>query len=471
MSEENERILFVTGKLAETSLRNVLESIEDRPFSYEIVVVGVSVAALITTSMLAKRLPSLSEFDRVILPGRVRGDIAALADARQTPMERGPEEVKDLSAYLGGKEHTFNLDSHDVLVFAEIVDAPFLPIDDVLSRARYFLSEGANVIDIGCLPDTPFPHLAETITALREQGIPVSVDSLSDTDLLCGIKAGANYVFSLSSKSLSLAEEGDFTPILIGDTPNDLDSLCKTVEEFAKFDRPFFADPILDPLHLGFTASVTRYHTFRQRYPKVEMLMGIGNLSELTHADSMGINTLLVGIASELRIRALLTTQVSKHCVSAIREIDRARRIMHAAREHGTPPQNIDDSLLAIHERKPFPYQSAEIEELARAVKDPNYRIQVSDEGIHIYNRDGHHRATDPYDLFPELAVEGDHGHAFYLGLELAKAEIAWSLGKRYNQDEALRWGAALEAPEEDKQNFAPERSTLKARRNKKKKS
>ena len=34
-----------------------------------------------------------------------------------------------------------------------------------------------------------------------------------------------------------------------------------------------------------------------------------------------------------------------------------------------------------------------------------------------------------------------DVGHAFYLGYELAKAEIALHLGKQYEQDQALRWG------------------------------
>jgi len=30
---------------------------------------------------------------------------------------------------------------------------------------------------------------------------------------------------------------------------------------------------------------------------------------------------------------------------------------------------------------------------------------------------------------------------AFYLGVELARAQIAWQLKKRYNQDEELAWG------------------------------
>ena len=49
-------------------------------------------------------------------------------------------------------------------------------------------------------------------------------------------------------------------------------------------------------------------------------------------------------------------------------------------------------------------------------------------------------------DLFGGLGVERDGAHAFYLGVELARAEIAWQLGKRYAQDEPLAWGTAVDA-------------------------
>jgi hypothetical protein len=37
--------------------------------------------------------------------------------------------------------------------------------------------------------------------------------------------------------------------------------------------------------------------------------------------------------------------------------------------------------------------------------------------------------------------VDDDASHAFYLGVELARAQIAWQLKKRYAQDEELHWG------------------------------
>jgi len=60
-----------------------------------------------------------------------------------------------------------------------------------------------------------------------------------------------------------------------------------------------------------------------------------------------------------------------------------------------------------------------------------------------VYNRDGLRTASDPFKLFPHLGLEADGSHAFYIGVELARAQIAWQLGKRYIQDQELEWGAA----------------------------
>ena len=41
--------------------------------------------------------------------------------------------------------------------------------------------------------------------------------------------------------------------------------------------------------------------------------------------------------------------------------------------------------------------------------------------------------------------LRADAGHAFYLGVEIARAEIAYRLGKRYAQDEPLEFGIVAE--------------------------
>ncbi|NOS97951.1 MAG: dihydropteroate synthase, partial [Methylotenera sp.] len=196
-----------------------------------------------------------------------------------------------------------------------------------------------------------------------------------------------------------------------------------------------------------FTDSIVRYQKLRKKYPKIQIMMGVGNLTELTDADTTGINALLFGMISELNINAVLATSVSPHAVNAIAEADNARRVMHAAKLDDRLPRGYSNGLLGLHDRRPFTYSATEIQEVAAMIKDPSFRIQVSDAGIHIYNRDGLHEALDPFALYPHLQVENDASHAFYLGVELARAQIAYQLKKRYVQDQELNWGVATPAP------------------------
>jgi len=440
----SEHILFLTGKLAEAQLRRTLADMEPE-FRYSVQVPGVSVAALMTTDLIQRRLKDTQGADRILLPGRCRGDIEALSQALGIPVERGPEELHDLPYFFGKQRRQVDLSRYDLLIFAEIVEAPRLSVAGILERAGDYRRRGADVIDLGCLPSTPFPHLVESVQALKAEGFRVSVDSLETADLLQGGQAGADYLLSLHEDTLWLADQVASTPVLIPVSPGDMVSLDRAITRMQAMNRPFLADPILDPIHFGFTESLVRYHTLRQRHPDIELMMGVGNLTELTHADTTGINALLLGICSEQGIRHILATEVSRHARNAVGEANRARRILYAARQMGALPRHIDDGLMALHERSPFPLSREDIEQLYRAVRDPSYRIQVSREGLHVFNRDGFHSAPDPFALFPHLEVEHDGGHAFYLGVELARAQIAWQLGKRYTQDEPLAWGCQVE--------------------------
>ncbi len=458
-----ERILFLTGKLAEKQLRQILAAMEPE-FYYKVKEMGVKVAALMTTDMIGRRLKDLDGATRIVIPGRCRGDLDALSQQLGVPVERGPEEVKDLPQYFGKNAHHYDLSQYQTKIFAEIVDAPNISVDAVIERAYYYQANGADVIDIGCLPGTPFPHLTDCIRTLKQEGFIVSIDSLEDSDLLAGGKAGADYMLSLTENSLWIADEVVTTPILIPQIHGHLSSLDKAIEILQRKNRAFIVDPILDPIHFGFTESIVRNHQFRQRYPEVEMMMGVGNITELTHADTSGMNALLLGICSELNINHILATEASKHACRAIKEADRARRIMYAAKQSDSLPKHIAADLLTIHDTAPLPYRRDEIEALASEIRDPSYRIQVSSDGLHVFNRDGIHTAQDPFDLYPNLGVESDGGHAFYLGVELARAQIAWQLGKRFTQDQQLNWGCAAQNKESeaDLHAFKPAGTTLK---------
>ena len=457
-----EHLLFLTGSLAEKQLRSILEKMQPE-FTYTVHQLGLKVAALMTTDMIARRLHDTFDATKIILPGRWRGDIEALSKKLGIPVVRGTDEVKDLPTFFGKKVQIADLTRYNLKIFAEITDAPNLSIEEILNRASYYRHNGADVIDLGCLPSTQFPHLEDAIVALKEANFLVSLDSLESDDLLRGGKAGADYLLSLHEGTLWIADKVNSTPILIPQTHEDLASLDRAIAIMQAKNRPFIVDPILDPIHFGFTKSIVRYHHVRENHPDVEMMLGVGNITELTHADTSGMNTLLLGICSELNINHILATQVSRHANRAIKEADLARRILFAAKEHDTLPKHINSGLMALHETAPFPYSLNEIEELATQIKDPSYRIQTSEEGLHIFNRDSFHSATDPFELYPKLGVENDGGHAFYLGVELARAEIAWQLGKRFTQDQALNWGCAVDNDEStvDLHSFKPAGTTL----------
>ena len=440
-----EHILFLTGKLAEKRLQRVLDSMKPVEFTYEIRNIGVSVAALITAKMIGRRLHKLGGVDRIIAPGLCQGDLDTLSESLGVPVQRGSVDLKDLPVFFGRAAEPVSLDKYSVGIFAEIVEAPQIDVDTILDRAARYTRDGADVIDIGCLPDTPFPHLEEVVQALHGAGYKVSIDSQEDDELLRGAKAGADYLLSLHESSAWIAEETSAIPVLIPEQHTDMPSLYRLIEKFKAQDKPFIADSILDPIHFGFTASVFRYHTLRERYPDIEIMMGTGNLTELTEADTSGINAVLCGIISELDINHVLATEVSPHACSVVRELDRARRIMFATKQDERLPKGIDAGLLTTHSRKPFPYSLSEIRELAEELRDPSYRVEITPEGIHAYNRDGLVTGQDPYELFPALELlKADAPHAFYMGVELAKAETALKLGKRYLQDGELDWGVAV---------------------------
>ncbi len=460
-------ILFLTGKLAEKSLHKVLAGMQPTEFSYAVQQIGINVAGLMTADLIARRVSDAMNADRIVVPGRCRGDLDQLAARYGVPVVRGPEELKDLPEFFGHAGKPVDLSRHDVLIFAEIVDAPHIDIAAILQRAATYRDDGADIIDLGCLPDTPFPHLEDAIRALRDSGHRVSVDSIDAQELLRGGQAGADYLLSLKEDTLWIANEVASIPVLIPSQPHDVEALARAIDHMEQRGRTYFADAILDPIHFGFTDSIVRYAELRKRFPRAPIMMGVGNLTELTDADTTGVNALLMGIISELHITAVLTTEVSPHARSVVRETDAARRMMFVAREADSLPRNFSNHLLALHARKPFPDTPEEIAEIAAAIKDPSFRVQISRNGIHVYNRDGLHCETDPFQLFPHLKLENDAAHAFYMGVELARAQIAFQLGKRYAQDQELDWGAATKAKTEDLNRHAAPGSTLEGAKQK----
>jgi len=95
-----ERFLFVTGKLAAPALQATLDRTE-LPFGYDVAVMKITVAALMTTEWIARRLEVPEAATRIMIPGLCQGEIDVLAERFGMPVEKGPADRKQLPSWFG----------------------------------------------------------------------------------------------------------------------------------------------------------------------------------------------------------------------------------------------------------------------------------------------------------------------------------------------------------------------------------
>jgi dihydropteroate synthase-like protein len=376
--------------------------------------------------------------------------VAEVAAAAGVPVELGPKELRDLPEFFGkasGPPPGYG--AFDIEILAEINHAPKKSPAAILAEARRYRAGGADVIDLGCDPGGPWAGVGDAVRALKAHGLRVSIDSFDPTEVAAALAAGAELVLSVNGSNAEHARRwhehfAGIEVVAVPDTPADLDSLERTAAQLAKCGVRHRLDPILEPIGFGFAASLARYAEARRRFPAAEMMMGIGNLTELTDCDSAGVNVLLAGFCQELGVRSVLTTEVTNWCRSAVREFDLARRLVYHAVREKTLPKRLEPGLVLLRDPKVHELGEAGLKELAARVTDRNYRVFAERGEVHVFNGSAFVSGSDPFDVFEKLLAADptlDPSHAFYLGYELAKAVTALTLGKQYTQDQALRWG------------------------------
>jgi dihydropteroate synthase-like protein len=379
----------------------------------------------------------------VLIPGLCEGDPHVIAEKIGVPVEKGPKDLREIPQHFGRAELAHDYGAWDIEIIAEINNAPRLTRQEVRRAADQFHASGADIIDIGCTPGMSFPALRDVIGELRAAGMRVSVDTFDPYEIRTAVAAGAELILSINGSNLEVARDlaGTSTrAVVVPDLGGTLDTLAPSLEKLEQWGVPYLIDPILEPIGYGFMASLERYAEVRRWLPEAEMLMGIGNLTELTAADSTGVNALLIAICQELKIHAVLTTEVIPWARGAVREVDVARRLMHYAVTKHTIPKGIDDRLLTIKDAVVFRFSDEELRALQAEIKDPNFRIFADGEGITVLNNERIVRGTDIQQIFAKLDVN-EPTHAFYLGKELARASLAVTLGKTYRQEGSLSWG------------------------------
>ena len=272
------------------------------------------------------------------------------------PFERGPDELKDLPAYFGKRGRGLDLSRHDMRIFAEIVDASALTVDAIVARAVAMRAAGADVIDLGCLPDTPFPHLEDAVRALKAAGFRVSVDSADVDELRRGASGGRG--LSAQPHRAYARHRGRHRRDAGADSRRRTATWPRCCAPPKRRSGAASGRSSIRCSTRSTSASWRRCRatpSCARRLPDADILMGTGNLTELTDADSSGVTAMLLGICSELHIRNVLVVQVSPHTRRTIEEHDAARRIMFAAREDASLPQDYGAALLQVHDKKPFP--------------------------------------------------------------------------------------------------------------------
>lgn len=441
-SESPERVLFVTGKLAEPALRRVVADLPPRVHA-EIAVLKITVAALMTTPWIARFLSVPEGTDRILIPGLVEGDPAVLTEKFGVPVAKGPKDLREIPAWFGQAARAHPYGGYDIEILAEVNNAPKRTREEIRAEARHYLDSGADVIDIGCTPGVVFPALGEVVAEFRAAGVRVSIDSFDRAEIRAAVAAGAEYVLSVNGTNRDVIEDlrgTRATAVAIPDFGAGLDTLEPTLTALERAGVAYLIDPIVEPIGFGFMASLERYAEVHRRYPAAGQLMGVGNITELTSADSTGVNALLLAVCQEVGVRAVLTTEVIPWARGSVREIDIARRLMHYAISHRTLPKNVDDRLVTLKDPAVLRYTEAELRELHASVKDPNFRIFADGETITVFNHARFVQGTEIQEIFDQLGVT-EASHAFYLGKELAKAKLALTLGKTYRQEGQLSWG------------------------------
>ncbi len=461
-----EKIHFVTGKLAAPALQEIVEELASSVgFEYTIQILPITVAALLTPDWIAARIKIPGNTTRIVLPGYAMGNLKPIQCLTDATVEFGPKDLRQLPVFFGKKSYPVDLSKYDIEIIAEINHAPRMTRREILAMADELKRDGADWIDLGCDPESAWSGISDCVKALVDEGFRVSIDSFNASEIAAGVRAGAELVLSVNFTNREQSLDWGCEVVVVPDTISDYTTMNTTIELLQSANVPFRIDPILEPIGFGFAKSLRRYMDARARWPDFEMMMGVGNLTELSDVDSAGINFTLLAICQELKIRSVLTTQVINWARSSVKECDISRRVLRHAIKKRIPPKHLSTQLTVLRDPELLEHGNGQLAELAAQIRDHNYRIFAEDGMVHLIGGGLHLTAADPFDVYDQLAATNPENlnpsHAFYLGYEMCKALTALTLGKQYSQDEALNWGH-LTRPENDRHRISKRKNRSK---------
>lgn len=472
------RILAVTGKLAERQVKKYAKNAD-------VYVVDIDIAAFITPYHLRKI--DLSKYDLVLVPGLAKGDWKSLEKEKGVKIRLGSIHAYDLKAVLENidkielsheipacrllnlvkaEENMKLVDETDenyafeignvriggnsrMKIVAEIVDATQMQRDELVEKIEYYIESGADIIDLGIPLEFDADEVRRTVKiAVNSCNAPISIDTFNRHAIAAGVKAGAEMVMSISSSNMDALDViGDAAVVVV---ERDVSKLIELIEKVKTKTEKVIADPVLDP-PLQIASSIERYIQFRRVDPETPLLLGVGNVTELSDADSIGINALLAFMAEEIGANMLFTTEASVKTRGSIRELKVASYMAKAAKLRNSPPKDLGLNLLVVKEKIRYEscgIPSGAVEAIASKEfhRDPkgDFRIWVDGDRIVCSHEKlvvVGNEAKSIVDTVLANNLVSRLDHAAYLGRELKKAEIAALLGKNYIQDKELNFG------------------------------
>jgi dihydropteroate synthase-like protein len=511
------KILIVTGILAEPIIRQVISKVKTT-HKVDILVTPVSVAAFLTTRYIADYLRKLgvkaSDYDYVLIPGLAMGSAKVIEDAIGVRALKGTVNAYDLTDILSmdsldslspdvpadeilrdyrekaaerilleienklNDENSLSINGlrvpltpPPIRVAAEVTEAHELSVDQVIRRAEYYIDSGADIVVLGFEALNPHPDkVGELVRKVREwrDDVPLAVDSEIPSEIEAAVNSGADAIININLNNMDRINiDRDVAIVIIPEIPGArmipqdpkarVELLVKAVDKArSRGFRRVMADAILDPFGSTFN-SLMAYYEFKRVMPDVPMFMGIGNVTELIDADSVGVNASMVMLAQEIGVSVVFVVEKSQKAQGSVLETKVAAQMAALASYKRSPPKDLGISLLVlkdkrrvgskVHERyNDVIYASSEKRNFRL---DPLgfFRIWVDHENKCIeamyIGKKGRIliRGRSAREIRYEIAsrdLVSEISHALYLGEELAKAEMALLLNKSYVQEMPL---------------------------------
>nr|MDO8098432.1 dihydropteroate synthase-like protein [Candidatus Njordarchaeota archaeon] len=522
------RVLLITGQLARQALYESAAQQKSVQFSVRALPVPVAALLTPSRIAEELKSEDLGNYDLVIIPGMVRGDASTIEKAVRVPVFKGTRYAADIPMLLGAldsvklskveaadsilSQHS-QLRSKTILeeveridmtalgkpghmmigksegncvqigrdfpmrVIAEILDAPILSDEDILRKAKHYVQSGARIVDVGMLADETRPDDVKRAVSMlkRKLTIPISIDTISPEEIEEALFSGVDMILSVNSQNLGKvncpASSDQVAVVVTPERSETVEARVTSLEENIKKAaeigfKKIIADPIMDPLVFpGTVTSIIAAHSFSKRNPVIPLMAGVGNITELIDADSIGVNAIMAGIAQEMGVNLLLTTEGSVKTEGTIKELVAACNMMYLAERRKAPPKDLGVDLLVLKEkRRRELYYDANIETRGKKPKvlsakrgpepeiDPRgfFKVNVDRKKNEIivthFERKGEAadvivKGIDPLairDTLLKSDLVSTLEHAFYLGMETEKAHVASQINRSYYQDDEL---------------------------------